>query len=153
MIIFNQFSISMTPNELNDIEHKLCITLPTAYKKLMARYPFHADSVHYLARQSLLDSTEAVITINRFYRQQGYQHKLWPHNFFIIGMANGYALLFINLQAKHSPVYSLYEEDQFNRNNLRGYVISDNLDELVAMLKRISHELQNETAECVGNVV
>jgi hypothetical protein len=130
-------------DNLKFVETELNIILPDSYKKLLQWYPFD-EHKYYNVKENLFNEPELLVSINRHYRENGYQGKPLPPETYIIGKNGVDSLFFINLaNANQETVYYLDEEKQYNPYNLEKYILSNNLKEFIELTKILQDVLCN----------
>jgi hypothetical protein len=130
-------------DKLKFIEEELKIDLPDSYKKLLQWYPFEGLK-YFNVKENLCNEPDLLVTINRHYREYGYQGKPLPEDAYIIGKNSDDSIFFINLSnANPETVYYLDEEKQYNPYNLEKYILSYNFKEFIELTKILQDVLHN----------
>lgn len=93
----------MTEQDLLRIERELEIQLPDDYRKAVLNYPIRAD--RGTMDSWLYDNAEALVKLNREYRNGFSGLPPWPAHYFIVGETDCMPY-FVNLTKSPSPVFS-----------------------------------------------
>ena len=93
----------MTEQDLMRIERELDIHLPDDYRKAVLNYPIRAD--RGTSDSWLYDNAEALVKLNREYRNGFSGLPPWPAHYFIVGETDCVPY-FMDLTKSPSPVFS-----------------------------------------------
>jgi hypothetical protein len=96
----------MTAEDLDQIEVRLGIALPTEYRTTMMAYPFPADSS--AAELWMPDDAERVLALNESYRRGPRGPTDWPRHLFLLGDDGGEEAFVLDTSAAPYPVV-IYE--------------------------------------------
>ena len=97
---------SLPPERIDEVEAALGVRLPTAYRNLLAAYPFPAGS---LADECLvLHDAEALIALNRACRES--LRRVGIDEPFAIGSDGGAEVYFVDLAVPTCPVHAFDTE-------------------------------------------
>lgn len=122
---------------IDQIERDLNIQLPEIYKSTLLNNPL-AKPGFDIVNSMLLDDPKQIIEINQNLRVNGFQGKVWPENFMIIGV--GRALLgyyFINIKANNEKIYLADNEKKFNPKSIARLTMKDNFVEFIQLAEML----------------
>lgn len=91
----------MSPEELQQIESELGITLPVDYREAMLNYPLDRDPLD----ETLCDDVELLIKSNLYYRKHKFFGLEWPGHYFTFGGDGFGNRFFLDLTLTPSPVF------------------------------------------------
>jgi hypothetical protein len=124
----------LNSNDLVKIENILNVSLPVFYKQVMVNYPL--EGFKYV-RKYLINDPEEVIEINQKFRRDGFQKKLWPNNFFVIGFNSEKSFNFIDVNEQEEAAFSINDEDKFNPKNISRLKVALNFKRFVDACKEM----------------
>lgn len=121
----------MTEQDLMRIERELDIHLPDDYRKAVLNYPIRAD--RGTSDSWLYDNAEALVKLNREYRNGFSGLPPWPAHYFIVGETDCMPY-FVDLTKSPSPVFSA------DRGNLKW--VSTEAESLPAWVNALLKEMR-----------